>query len=71
MANKKTTMSKLRISEMTGVSRNTFKKYIKIYAQLGLNLMEIEQKSDQELDQLFGECMLPEPCEKYRRDYYS
>ena len=80
MANKKTTMSKLRqmlrlyaqgesklrISELTGVSRNTFKKYLKIYAQLGLNLTEIEKKSDQELDQLFGECQLPEPCEKYK-----
>lgn len=80
MANKKTTMSKLRqmlrlyaqgesklrISELTGVSRNTLKKYLKIYAQLGLNLTEIEKKSDQELDQLFGECQLPEPCEKYK-----
>lgn len=80
MANKKTTMSKLRqmlrlyaqgesklrISELTGVSRNTLKKYLKLYAQLGLNLAEIEKKSDQDLDQLFGECQLPEPCEKYK-----
>jgi transposase len=58
--------SKLRISELTGVSRNTLKKYLKLYAQLGLNLAEIEKKSDQDLDQLFGECQLPEPCEKYK-----
>jgi len=52
MANKKTDMSKLRqmlrlytqgesklkISELTGVSRNTLKKYLKIYTRLGLSL---------------------------------
>ena len=69
MANKKTDMSKIRqmlrlyhqgesklkISELTGVSRNTFKKYLKIYEQLGLTLQEIELLSDQQLDRLFGE----------------
>ena len=49
MANKKTDMSKLRqmlrlyaqgesklkISDLTGVSRNTLKKYLKIYVRLG------------------------------------
>ena len=67
MANKKTDMSKLRqmlrlyaqgesklkISGLTGVSRNTLKKYLKIYERLGLSASCIEEKSDQELDRLF------------------
>jgi len=79
MANTKTDMSKLRqmlrlyaegqsklkISELTGVSRNTLKKYLKIYSRLGLNLQTIEQRSDQELDRLFGENFLPEPSDRY------
>jgi len=80
MANKKTDMSKLRqmlrlyaqgesklrISELTGVSRNTLKKYLKIYARLALSLQAIEGHSDQELDHLFGEDFLPEPSDKYK-----
>jgi transposase len=80
MANKKTNMSKLRqmlrlyaqgesklkISELTGVSRNTLKKYLKIYARLGLTLQAIEEHSDQELENVFGENLLPEPSEKYK-----
>ena len=60
MANKKTDMSKLRqmlrlyaqgenklkISALTGVSRNTLKKYLKIYFRLGLSLPDIEMLSD-------------------------
>jgi transposase len=80
MANKKTDMSKLRqmlrlytqgesklkISELTGVSRNTLKKYLKIYARLGLSLHDIEGRSDQELDHMFGENLMPEPSDKYK-----
>jgi transposase len=80
MANKKTNMSKLRqmlrlyaqgesklkISELTGVSRNTLKKYLKIYARLKLSIDFIEQQSDQELDHLFGENLLPEPSDRYK-----
>jgi transposase len=80
MANKKTNMSKLRqmlrlyeqgesklkISKLTGVSRNTLKKYLKIYARLKLSKAFIEQQSDQELDHLFGENLLPEPKERYK-----
>jgi transposase len=80
MANKKINMSKLRqilrlyeqgerklkISELTGVSRNTLKKYIKIYLHHGLTPKDIEDLSDQELDQLFGENLIPEPGEKYK-----
>ena len=68
MANKKTDKSKLRqmlrlytqgesklkISELTCVSPNTLKKYLKIYTRLGLSLQDIEDRSDQELDHLFG-----------------
>jgi len=80
MANKKTDMSKLRqilrlytqgekklkISSLTGVSRNTLKKYLKIYLRLGLTIKDIEALSDRELDRLFGENLEPEPCEKYK-----
>ena len=80
MANKKTNMSKLRqmlrlyaqgesklkISELTGVSRNTLKKYLKIYSRLRLSIAFIEQQSDQELDHLFGENLLPEPSNRYK-----
>jgi len=80
MANKKTDMSKLRqmlrlyaqgesklkISELTGVSRNTLKKYLKIYIRLGLTPEAIERCSDLELDQLFGDNLLPEPSDKYK-----
>jgi len=58
--------SKLRISRLTGVSRNTLKKYLKIYSRLRLNRAFIEQQSDQELDHLFGENLLPEPNERYK-----
>jgi transposase len=80
MANKKTDMSKLRqmlrlheqgesklrISNLTGVSRNTLKKYLKIYGRLRLNAALLEKQSDQELDHLFGENLLPEPKDRYK-----
>ncbi len=80
MANKKTDMSKLRqilrlytqgekklkISDLTGVSRNTLKKYLKIYLRLGLTPGDIGELSDQQLDRLFGENLLPEPGDKYK-----
>lgn len=80
MANKKTDMSKLRqmlrlyargesklkISELTGVSRNTLKKYLKIYARLNLTPADVERRSDRELYQLFGDNQIPEPSDKYK-----
>jgi transposase len=80
MANKKTDMSKIRqmlrlftqgesklkISELTGVSRNTLKKYLKIYAGLDITPERVVQLSDQELDRLFGENAVPEPSDKYK-----
>ena len=58
--------SKLRISALTGVSRNTLKKYLKIYSRLHLSIAFIEQQSDQELDHLFSENLLPEPSDRYK-----
>ena len=80
MANKKTDMSKLRqilrlysqgekklkISTLTGVSRNTLKKYLRIYQGLGLSIKDIELLSDKKLDEMFGESLKPEPGDKYK-----
>lgn len=67
MANKAISMSKIRqilrlhsqgksnlaIYRLTGVSRNTLKKYIKDYKTLNLNMVEIEELSDYDLNELF------------------
>src|SRR5690606_24180179 len=67
MANKSISMSKIRqilrlhsqgesnlaIYRLTGVSRNTLKKYIKDYKTLNLNMIEIEDLSDHDLEELF------------------
>jgi transposase len=80
MANKKKDMSKLRqmlrlytqgesklkISILTGVSRNTLKKYIKQFDGFGVSIMQIELMSDRELDALFNQNILPEPSNKYK-----
>jgi len=80
MANKKTDMSKLRqilrlytqgekklkISTLTGVSRNTLKKYLRIYNGLDLSINDIEIFSDKSLDELFGESLKHEPGDKYK-----
>jgi len=80
LANKKTDMSKLRqilrlysqgekklkISTLTGVSRNTLKKYLRIYQGLGLSINDIEMLSDRNLDELFGVSLTPEPSDKYK-----
>jgi len=58
--------SKLQISYLTGVSRNTVKKYIKQYEGFGISMPELELKTDRELDQLFGENLIPEPSERYK-----
>lgn len=47
--------SKLKISDHSGVARNTLKKYIKRFIRLGLTQDEIESMSDEQLDKLFGE----------------
>jgi transposase len=57
--------SKLKISERSGISRNTLKKYLKRFTRLGLTLNEVEAMSDEHLDQMFGEQLLKEPGERY------
>lgn len=73
MANKTILMIKLRqifrlyaqgkgrrqISKLTGVSRNTIKKYIAASIQLKLSCDAIAQMSDQELEGLFGQVEVP------------
>lgn len=58
--------SKLKISELTGISRNTLKKYIKRFIQFGINIKDIERISDEELDCLFDENFINEPTERYK-----
>ncbi len=67
MANKSISMSKIRqilrlhsqgssnlaIYRLTGVSRNTLKKYIRDYKILNLNMIEIEELTDHDLEELF------------------
>jgi transposase len=67
MANKSISMSKIRqilrlhsqgqsnlaIYRLTGVSRNTLKKYVRDYKVLNLNMIEIEELTDHDLEELF------------------
>jgi transposase len=46
--------SKMAITRLTGVSRNTLKKYIHDYERLGLDLHGLETLSDHELEELFS-----------------
>ncbi len=45
--------SKLNISKLTGLSRNTVKKYIKIFIEKELTIEDISALSDEQLDKLF------------------
>jgi transposase len=69
MSNKPISMSKIRqilrlhsqghsnlsIYRLTGVSRNTLKKYVRDYHKLNLNIIEIEELSDHDLEELFSQ----------------
>lgn len=46
--------SKKQISELTASSHNTIRKYLYKFIQERITYVEIEQMSDQQLDQLFG-----------------
>lgn len=50
--------SKLKISENTGIARNTIKKYLRILNALKTTWQDIEKLPDKELDELF--CKEPE-----------
>jgi transposase len=68
MANKLITMNKIRqiirlytyqkgkkyISGQTGASKNTVKKYINLFKQLRISFQELNELSDQQLNELFG-----------------
>jgi transposase len=69
MANKAISMSKIRqilrlhsqgnsnlaIYRLTGVSRNTLKKYVRDYRKLNLDIGQIETLSDHDLEELFSQ----------------
>jgi len=57
--------SEFNISELTGISRNTLKKYFKIYHRLELTPPYIDGVSDKKLDELFCKNLLPEQGEEY------
>lgn len=57
--------SKLKISALTGVSRNTTKKYIKRFHQLGIDIEELDLLGDNKLEELFGMGILPEPADRH------
>ena len=46
--------SKMFIKEHTGLSRNTVKKYIKLFQESKLTYQELVQQSDKDLNDLFG-----------------
>lgn len=79
MANKSISMNKIRqiiklssyrkgktfISKQTGVARNTVKKYIQRFRELRLTVEDINEMSDQQLNELFGKPpLLKEPSKK-------
>jgi transposase len=45
--------SKHKISEQTGISRNTCKKYVKEFEECALSFEDLSQMSDKELEELF------------------
>ena len=75
MANKITDMSKIRkaikfhlsgnsrlfISNYLSLSRNTVKKYIRLFDTLAMNVQDIEGKTDAELEILFSQNILIPP----------
>jgi len=54
--------SKQTISRLTGVSRNTLKKYLRDYAELKLNIVELEELSDHDLSDLFSQFKAHKDC---------
>jgi transposase len=54
--------SKQAISRLTGASRNTLKKYLRDYARLKLNIIELEELSDHDLSELFSRFEAHKDC---------
>lgn len=61
--------NKLQISRTAGVSRNTLKKYLKIFLELKVTLEEIERLNDRDLDELFNDEPQPVASEKLSNIY--
>ena len=59
-------VSKKMISEKTGVTRNTVKKYIRQYIAMDKPLEELEKLTDTELEKLFMCEPQTEPGERYK-----
>jgi len=84
MANKTISMSKIKqllrlyssgasknqISEKLSISRNTLKRYLRIYINLRLTYDEVERLSDAALDKLFG-LSQPKPEEPRKKELHS
>lgn len=58
--------SRLSISEQTGMSRNTVKKYLQQFHSSGLSFAEINQLEDKDIEELFLKPRENEPSEKLR-----
>ena len=58
--------SKLLISQQTGISRNTIKKYLKSFLQSGQTYEEINNLSDKDLEELFIQADEKPLTEKHR-----
>jgi DNA-binding transcriptional regulator LsrR (DeoR family) len=81
MANKTILMSRIRqllrlytqgkgkkqISNLTGIARNTVKKYLQLFSTLKLTYADIDALTDQELDQLFTPSPSPLKDERYEQ----
>lgn len=57
--------SKVFISQQTGVSRNTVKRYIRRFLQEKLTFEDLTRLTDAELEVMFGSSQPPDPGERY------
>ena len=55
-----------KISMLSGLSRNTVKKYLQKYQSLNLTYREIQLKDDHELSMIFGSLQNPEPSDRHK-----
>jgi transposase len=59
--------SKRKISETTGIARNTLKKYILQFMEMRLTMEAINEMDDQALDLFFGSVPEPPPSDRYEK----
>jgi response regulator of citrate/malate metabolism len=58
--------SKMFIQEHTGLSRNTVKKHINLFIESKQSFEEVNNLTDKDLDELFGNNPKLEPSEKLK-----